>query len=165
MATTPRYVGTSATTAVAYVRDVLGEDAFLRVFDLDGDGDVVAASEDEKALVRAVCDAETEVDEALAASHGTPFTGTIPDSVRQIVAQRCLWCAVRYRAAMKDEAKAPYRLLYKDTDARLSRLAADARARIPEHGPPVTVPTATTSDIAEPFWGAGNDPSRGWSGF
>ena len=165
MATTPRYAGTSAATAVAWVRDVCGEDAFLRVFDLDADGDVVAASEDEKALVRAVCDAETEVDEALAASHGAPFTGMIPDSVRQIVAQRCLWCAVRYRAAMKEEAKAPYRMLYKDTDARLSRLAADARARIPERGPPVTVPTATTTDIAAPFWGGGNDPSKGWSGF
>lgn len=156
MATTPRYAGTSAATAVAWVRDVCGEDAFLRVFDLDGDGDVVAASEDEKALVRAVCDAETEVDEALSASHATPFTGTIPDSVRQIVAQRCLWCAVRYRALMKDEAKAPYRVLYKDTDARLARLAQDRRGRIPEVGEP-----SPTRDLITSFpdleWGTPGD--------
>ena len=163
MATTPRYAGTSAATAVAWVREVCGEDAFLRVFDLDLDGDVAADSADERALVRAVCDAETEIDESLGASHGAPFTGTIPDSVRQIAAQRCLWCAVRYRASMKDEAKAPYRMLYRDTDARLARLATDNRGRVPEVGPPTTVPTATTTDIAEPFWG-GNG-SATWSGF
>ena len=156
MATTPRYAGTSAATAVASVRDALGEDAFLRVFDLDSHGDAVAASEDERALVRSVCDAETEIDEALSASHGAPFTGAIPDSVRQIVAQRCLWCAVRYRAAMKDEAKAPYRVLYKDTDARLARLAMDRRGRIPEVGEPSPTRALITS-FPDLEWGTPGD--------
>ncbi len=146
MATTPRYVGTSATTAATYVRDTVGDDAFFRVFDLDGDGVVATASQDEKAFVRAVCAAETEVDEMLSASHSTPFVGTIPDSIREIVALRCLWCAVRVRAAMKDEARAPYRTLYKDTDARLARLATDNRGRIPETGAPAPF-EATAGDV------------------
>lgn len=163
MATTPRYAGTTASTAATYVRDAVGDDAFLRVFDLDGDGAVATASQDEKAFVRAVCAAETEVDEVLAASHGTPFTGTIPDSVREIVALRCLWCAVRMRPSMKDEARAPYRVLYKDTDARLARIAADNKRRIPETGTPR--PTSSLSTSTTPlFWGDPNDPDR-TSGF
>ncbi|MEZ4395129.1 MAG: hypothetical protein R3A48_28960 [Polyangiales bacterium] len=149
---------------MAYVSETLDEDDFLRVFDRDGDGEVAEDSADERAFVRAVCAAETEVDEALAASHGAPFVGTVPDSVREIVALRCLWCAVRLRATMKDEAKAPYRLLYKDTDARLTRLASDNRARIPETGPPATTPTDAAAEVVAPFWGTGNDPST-WSGF
>ncbi len=135
MASVPRYVGTSAATAKAYVLESLGPADFLRVFDVDGDGEVAADSDDEKAFVRAVCAAETEVDEHLAASHGAPFTGTIPDSVKEIVSLRCLWCALRMRS-LGDAEKAPFRVLYKDTDARLERLKKDAGARIPEKGPP-----------------------------
>lgn len=165
MATTPRYVGTSAAEALAYVTASAGPEWVRLVFDQDCDGVVAPGSSDEAAFMRAVCSAETEIDEALSASHGAPFTGTIPDTVREIAALRCFWCAVRFRPKMNRDPDSPYRAVYKDTDLRLARLAADDRARIPTHGPPVTVPTATSADIAEPFWGAGNDPSRGWSGF
>jgi hypothetical protein len=133
MTAAPRYVGTDTASAVAFVREAIGEDYFLRVFDLDGDGDVGVGSDDEKAFVRAVCSAETEVDEMLGASHATPFVATlttpIPDSIREIAAQRSLWCAVRWRS-MAGDAKAPYRQLYDDTTARLKRLATDNGARI-----------------------------------
>jgi len=135
MATVPRYVGTSIADAIAYAQEQL-EDDFLRVFDRDGDGTVVADSADGRAFARAVCFAESEVDEALAMSHGAPFTGTIPDSIREISVLRTLWCAVRTRLTMSDVEKAPYRTLYKDTDARLTRLKTDNGARIPEKGVP-----------------------------
>lgn len=167
MASTPRYVGTSAASAKAYVRESIGPADFLRVFDVDGDGEVAADSDDEKAFVRAVCAAETEVDEHLAASHGAPFTGTIPDSVKELVALRCLWCAVRTRL-WADAEKAPFRVLYKDTDARLDRIKKDNGARIPEKGAPepiVTVLAAPTeAERPTSFWG---DAASGkcWSGF
>lgn len=154
MATTPRYAGTTVAAAKTYVSDQLGADTFLRVFDLDGDGVVATSSADETAFVRAVCAAETEIDEALGASSGAPFTGTIPDSIREITALRCLWCAVRTRLGMSDAARAPYRLLYEDTNARLKRIAQDDRARIPEMGP--SAPTSqlvTTVEYADSFWG------------
>lgn len=167
MATSPRYVGTTAAATKEYVRATLGDDAaFLQVFDLDGDAQVADGSQDEAAFLRAVCSAETEVDEFLASSHGAPFTGTIPDSVREISALRSLWCAVRTRLTMGDPEKAPFRQLYKDTDARLARLASDNRARIPEQGPPE--PTRSlggqfTAAAATPWQNAANGSS--WSGF
>jgi len=167
MASTPRYVGTDAATAKAYVLESLGPDDFLRVFDLDGDGAVADDSSDEKAFVRAVCAAETEVDEHLAASHGAPFTDAIPDSVKQIVALRCLWCAVRMRS-LGDAEKAPFRVIYKDTDARLERLKKDDGRRIPDVGAPEPIASvlATPTEATRPhsFWG---DAASGktWSGF
>jgi hypothetical protein len=142
MAAAPRYVGSTVAEAVAYVREAIGDDTFLRVFDLDGDGEVETGSDDEKAFVRAVCSAETEVDEMLGASHAAPFVATLssptPDSVREIAAQRALWCAVRWRS-MAGDLKAPYRLLYDDTTARLRRLATDNGGRIPSVGAPAPV--------------------------
>ena len=73
-------------------------------------------------FVRAVCSAETEVDEALGASSGAPFTGTIPDSIPEIVCMRILWCATRFRL-FADPEKASARLLHKDSDVRLARIA------------------------------------------
>ena len=141
MTALPRYVGATVAAALAYVRETVGDD-FLRVFDLDGDGAVAPGSVDERAFVRAVCSAETEVDEHLAASHGAPFTGEIPDSVREVSAQRALWCAVRTRSSMSEAERAPLRLLYKDTDARLERIKLDAGGRIP--GRPAPAPAASS---------------------
>jgi hypothetical protein len=146
MATSLRYLGTTTAEAVTYVREAVGEDVFARVFDLDGNGTVATGSDDEKAFVRAGCAAETEIDEALAASHGAPFTGTVPDSVREIAAMLLFWCAVRYRPSMKEESKAPYRLLYKDAMARLKRLADDNRGRIPTVGAPQPVSSLAADD-------------------
>lgn len=163
MASVPRYVGTTVEGAKVYVRDELGVDDFLRVFDRDGDGEVAPGSEDERGFVRAVCSAETEVDEALAASHGAPFTGAVPDSVRQIAALRTPWCAVRTRP-WSDAEKAPFRVLYKDTDARLARLASDNRGRIPERGVPE--PAASLGAVEatpQPWTDAVNRTS--WSAF
>ena len=167
MATIPRYVGTNAATAVAYIQARLQDDQFLRVFDLDGDGVVASGSDDESALVAAVCSAETEVDEFLAASHGTPFTGTVPDTVREISFQRSLWCSVRLRANA-NVVFAPFLLLYQQTDSRLSRLAKDKEARIPTVGAPEPFESteAATEDLGDamPFTRATNR-SNGWSGF
>lgn len=151
MATALRYLGATTAEAVAYVLEAVGEDVFMRVFDADGDGAVATGSDDEKAFVRAGCAAETEIDEILAASHGTPFTGTIPDSVREIAAQRMFWCDVRWRA-MAGDAKAPYRQLYEDTTARLKRLAADNQGRIPSVGAPQPVAglAAAAAEVCAP---------------
>jgi hypothetical protein len=146
MATVPRYVGTTVAEAITYAQEQL-EDDFLRVFDRDGDGTVVADSADGRAFARAVCAAETEIDEKLAMSHGAPFTGTIPSSVREIALLRSLWCAVRTRLTMSDTEKAPYRTLYKDTDARLTNLQRDNGARIPEKGVPE--PTRSHGGVLE----------------
>lgn len=157
MASTPRYVGTDAASAKEYVRDTVGPEDFLRVFDVDGDGEVADDTSDEKTFVRAVCSAETEVDEYLAASHRAPFTSTIPDSVKQIVALRCLWCAVRTRS-WADAEKAPFRALYKDTDARLGRIADDKRARIPSLGAPQ--PVASVVEAVDPV---ADEPAGTWN--
>lgn len=151
MATVPRYIGTTADEAITYLRESLEEGEFTSIFDSDGDGTVAADSSDGRALVRAVCAAETEVDEILGASNGAPFTGVIPDSIKEIVAQRCLWCRVRLRTTMSDETRAPFRTLYKDTTERLKRIAEDNRGRIPELGP--SRPTATLPmQTAPSFW-------------
>lgn len=150
MATVPRYIGTTADEAIEYLRETLDEE-FGAVFDSNGDGTVAADSADGRALVRAVCAAETEVDEILGASNGAPFTGVVPDTIKEIVALRSLWCRVRLRATMTDDLRAPYRTLYKDTTARLERIASDNRGRIPELGP--SRPTATLPLQSAPsFW-------------
>lgn len=161
MASTPRYVGTDAATARAFLCAALNWSAedFLRVFDLDGDGAV--GGTDEAAFVRCVCMAETEVDEALVASHGAPFTGAaITDSIREIAALRVPWVAVRGKTA--DAAKSPLFALHQASDKRLERLARDRGARIPARGapepvasvvaavdPPADEPAGTFADIAD----------------
>lgn len=162
MAAVPRYLGTTAGEAAAYVRDTIGSGLFLQVFDLDGDGDVETGSEDERAFVRAVCSAEGEVDEALRASSGAPFVAPIPDSIREIAAMRSLWCAVRWRV-WADADKAPFRVLYKDTDARLARIRTDNGGRIPSLGTPQqTAALLAKDDAPASFFG---DPNAGFGGF
>ncbi len=153
MATTPRYIATSVADAKTYAQNALGADVFLQVFDLDRDGAVSGA--DETAFSRAVARAETEVDEVLAASHGTPWTAdafaALPtgaqDAVREVVAELLPWHAVRFRPSMKDEAKAPYRLLWKDARARLKDLHIDKERRLPGLGTPE--PTASAAGVVE----------------
>lgn len=163
MAISPRYVGTTTAEAVAYALEILTEEPFLRVFDMDGDGEVAVGSSDESAFIRAVCSAETEVDEILSASHASPFTGEIPDSIREIALQRSLWCAVRFRV-MKSDDKAPYLGLYNETTKRLERIAADRLRRIPSSGAPAPVSTVVATadasvEAASSFWGDPNSPT------
>lgn len=146
MATVPRYVGTTVAEAKAYVLETV-EENFLAVFDADGDGAVAVDSADERAFVRAVCAAESEVDSMLSASHGAPFTGTIPDIVKEIVALRCLWCRCRVRTTMLSDDKAPFKNLYNDTTERLKALATDNKARIPTAGRGAPEPTATARSV------------------
>lgn len=156
MASAPRYVGADAAAARDYLCAALGwsEQDFLRVFDLDGDGAVLGA--DEAAFVRAVCMAETEVDEALAASHGAPFVGAaVTDSVREVAALRVPWCAVRGRG-LADGDKGAMAGLYKASNERLERLQKDRGARIPGRGAPE--PAATYAGVVsagESFWRGG----------
>lgn len=165
MANDPRYIGTDATTAGAYLRAALrwSMDDFLRVFDLDGDG--LVAGGDEAAFVRVVCMAETEVDEALATSYGGPFVGAdITDSIREIAALRVPWCALR-GTALADAQKSPHRALYEASEARLKRLREDAGSRIPGRSP------APAAELAVGGFSVGDSPierafgAGGWSGF
>ena len=135
-----RYLGATIAESIAYARETLGDEDLLRVFDLDGDGAIAPDSLDERAFVRAVASAETEVDECLAASHGAPFRGEVSESVREIVAQRSVWCAVRTRGSLSEAERVAWRQLYKDTDARLERLQSDRGARIPNA--PLPSPTS-----------------------
>lgn len=159
MATTPRYVGSTTAAAVAYIQARLGTDRFLRVYDLDGDGVVASGSADETALVAGICEAETEIDEALSASHAAPFTGTIQDSIKEIAYQRALWCSVRLRANANND-HAPFLLLYQQTEKRLERLARDNRARLPSTGAPAPIAGAvgyvSTGDGGTPWTDAAN---------
>ncbi len=166
MASTPRYVGTDAATARAFLCAALGwsDEDFLRVFDLDGDGAV--AGTDEAAFVRSICMAETEVDEALSATHGTPFTeDRITDSIREVSALRVPWCAVRGRA-LTEAAKSSLGGLYTASDARLKRLREDNGARIPTVAAPEPTASALAGVVAAPAtpWA---DTARGtrWTGF
>lgn len=152
MATTPRYIGTTVSDAVTYVRATLETEVWLQVFDSNRDGQVETGSTDETELVRAICRAETKVDELLGAAYGAPWTesefaslaaGT-RDTVRECVLEMIPWERVKFRPSMSDEKKAPYRVLWKDARDRLTKLATDNNARLPDAGPP-----APTVDIGE----------------
>jgi len=142
MATTPRYIATSVAAAKTYVENAIDAEVWLAVFDADGDGTVATGSSDETEFARAVARAETRVDEALGASHGAPWSAeafdALPagtqDSVRECVLELLPWERVKFRPAMKDDAKAPYRQLWKDARERLVKLADDNRARLPGSG-------------------------------
>ena len=170
MATTPRYLASTVGAAKTYVEANLDAEVWLAVFDADRDGSVADASADETEFARAVARAETRVDEAFGASHGFPKTpeqfAALPagtqDSVRECVLELLLWERVKFRPTMKDEAKAPYRVLWKDARERLAKLAADNKARLPGAGPaepvasvvgnvfaPEGEETSTWLDIAE----------------
>lgn len=154
MADTPRYLGTTAAAVTAALRAALGDDLFLRAYDLDGDGAVVAASQDEVALVRGVCFVETEIDEWLAASHGAPFTGTIPDSIRDITLLMAPWGTVQFRAkiAHDEKLRAPFRGPYDAGQKRLARIASDKQARIPSAGAPSPTSSLPAVVSATSFW-------------
>jgi len=150
MATTPRYLATTVSAAKTYVENALDAEVWLAVFDADRDGGVATSSADETEFARAVARAETRVDEALGASHGAPWTAdqfaALPagtqDSIRECVLELLPWERVKYRPAMKDEAKAPYRTLWKDAMARLKAIADDNRARLPGSGAALPAPRA-----------------------
>lgn len=165
MATTPRYIATTVAAAKTYVEANLDGEVWLTVFDADRDGEVATSSTDETEFARAVARAETKVDEALGASHGFPKTpeefAALPagtqDSVRECVLELLPWERVKFRLAMKDEAKAPYRTLWKDARERLSKLADDNKARLPGAGAPLPTPRAGVITASE------DDAGLGWS--
>lgn len=144
MTAAPRYVGTDTASAVAYALDTWGEDLFRTYFDLDGDGLIPPGSDDERVFVRAVCAAETEVDEEFGSSAGAPFIATqerpIPDSIREVSLMRVPWCATRYRV-MADSEKSSARALYNDAKARTTRLRTDNGGRITGPSTPPSVVT------------------------
>ncbi|MDO9020561.1 MAG: hypothetical protein Q8S73_36900 [Deltaproteobacteria bacterium] len=147
MATLPRYLGATVAEAKTVLEEILTTDVYLRDFDMSGDGTVATDSNDEKALVRGICHAELLVDIALKASHGTPFTGTVPDGVLQIVAMLTPWCTMQWRG-MGGNEKAPSRLLYNDGKALLKDLAGDRDARLPSIGAPQ--PVAALASVDDP---------------
>lgn len=154
MSATPRYLGTTAATVRAALEAILTPEVYLREFDMNGDGAVSAASADETALVAGVCMAERIVDAKLSASHGAPFTGTIPEIVRDIVAMLTPWCVMRWRN-LDGGDKAPGRKLYDDAMGLLKDLAADKQLRIPETGAPAPTSALPEPVTADGFWAAG----------
>lgn len=163
MATSPRYIATTVSAAKTYVEDATDADVWLQVFDADGDEAVTGG--DETAFARAVARAETRVDEALGASHGAPWSAdafaALPagtqDSVRECVLELLPWERVKLRPSMKDDAKAPYKTMWKDALARLTKLADDNKARLPGAGAPLPTPRAGVIEASE------DDAGLAWS--
>ena len=154
MTATPRYLGSTVAAAVAALEETLTTDVYLRVADMANAGAIVPDSADERAVVRAICAAETAVDLELSASHGAPFQGVVPDGVVLLVALRWPWCLVRFRSLSGGE-NAPYKALYAESKALTAKLAADQQARFPETGasaPTHSLPPPVASGGGS-FWG------------
>lgn len=151
MADTPRYLGASVSEAKAAFLEIVRDDTFLRIFDLDGDGAVSVGSGDEAAFAQAVCAAETELDEILGQSHGAPFTdfSALPAgtqrSVKQCVARMAPWKAVEFRPAAAGEGN--IEKMFKAAVARLERVADDNKRRLPGSGP--SEPTRSYAGVVE----------------
>lgn len=152
MSNVPRYLGATAAAVRAALEAILTPEVYLREFDMNGDGAVASASEDEAALVAGVCMAERIVDVHLSASHGAPFVGAVPPVVVDIVAMLTPWCVMRWRN-LDGGDKAPGRKLYDDAMGLLKALAADKQARIPERGAPAPTSALPVVVAADPFWG------------
>lgn len=164
MATTPRYLATTAADARTYLEASLDAETYLVVFDSDRDGAITSASADETELVRAVCRAETKVDRHLGASHGAPWSaeafaaldeGT-RDAIRECVQDLCLWERVKLRTPMTDK-KSPFRQLWEDAEKSLKELAADRGNRLPGQSAPE--PTSGATGVVE----ADEDDSPTWT--
>lgn len=145
MSFTLRYLGTTVAEAKTYAQEVLTPQVFLQIFDMDRDGAVSGA--DETAFAATVERTETEFDETLAASHGAPFdvstlAASTLRSIRQIIAEGLPWNAVKLRASMADEKKAPYRVLWKDAQDRARRIRTDDGRRLPGASTPQPTPRA-----------------------
>lgn len=155
MATVPRYVGATVAEAVANIRAGLGLPFFLQYFDWDRDGAVGSGSDEETALVRGICDAELEIDEALGAGGGAPFVATverpIPDSVRSIAIQRTPWCVIRFRP-FAEATKTSARREYDDSTKRLDRIRTDNGRRLagPAVVPAVSAEASASGGYVEP---------------
>lgn len=137
------------------IENAIGADAALRAFDRDGDG-----TADTAAYTAAIAWADAMIDAKLAASHGTPFTGSVAVLVQQISVDLALYRVVSGYTGASAALVAPYRQRYVDAIALLKDLAKDQVARLPS-GPPApvssVVATADASvEAAESFWGDPN---------
>jgi hypothetical protein len=111
---------------------------YLRAFDRDADG-VVVTGDVEAAINRA----ERTVDVLLRASHATPFTGTIPDEIKDLCGDLVPWEGVKSYGAIGVPQNAPFRLLRDDAMKLLERLAKDLGARLPA-GPAEPIASAVS---------------------
>ena len=152
--------GTRA-TVVAFGADIAAASWDSVIFDLGGDGTL--ETEDDDVFGRACAAAETEIDEILGASHGTPFvfanlTEGQRNSVRDIAARLLPFLAVEIRPiASTDEKSTPYKGMYTRAITRAEKLAADAKRRLPGAGAPE--PTSGATGVVE----ADADTSSVWT--
>lgn len=105
--------------------DRMGTDAFTRIFDKGGDFSTGSG----RIVSDAIAAAENHIDLRLRASHGTPFTGTIPPGIQDIACMLAVWCALRFQTAAT--ANKPFKDLFDEADALISKLAKDREARLP----------------------------------
>jgi hypothetical protein len=158
----PGFVGRYTTSTLIEKR--LGTENFLLAFDKDGDG-----AADDVVLETAITAAEAIVDVKLKASHGAPFTGTIPQAIVDIATILSPFEGTRFSPHGK-----AYRQLWEDGMSLLRDLARDREARLPSGA---SQPIATGEgwvDAPAPLFGAAtvsaeSDPSGssggGFSGF
>lgn len=102
----------------------LGADAYLRVFDRDGDG--VA---DTAAIAQATGRATAYIDARLRARGLAPFT-TAPAIIGYIATDLAIWYATNVPIGTATAQQLPYTPLFKQVDAVLKDLADDANARM-----------------------------------
>jgi hypothetical protein len=112
--------------AVSDVQNAMMPEDYLRLFDRDSDGDVETTD-----VERAIGKAERELNILLRASHATPFTGTIPDEIKDLAIDLVPWHGVKLYGAIVNTQNAPFRLLYEDAKRLLEKIAKDAGARLP----------------------------------
>jgi hypothetical protein len=108
-------------------------EAFLRTFDKDRDG--VA---DTAVLDAAILSSETIINATLAASHGTPFTGTIPQHIKDIAVMLAPFEAVKFypgNATGNPNAPHPFFGLWKAAMDALTRLATNQMRQLPSGAP------------------------------
>jgi hypothetical protein len=130
------------------VQAALGTEVYLRAFDKDRDGVADAAL-----VALAIERAEARIDMMLRSSHGTPFTGTIPDAIKHLAVGLAPHEIVRLSpgGGGKD---APYKATWDAAIEDLRMLAKDSGARLPAQ---VGEPTSSGSSYVSaptPVWGA-----------
>lgn len=106
----------------------MGAEAFLRVFDKDKDGVADTAVFD-----AALLSAESLLRAKLAASHGDPLEGTVPQHLKDICAMLLPYEATKWAPgpASTPQTASPYKTLWDQGISCLNDLAKDRTARLP----------------------------------
>lgn len=112
----------------AFMSARMGTEAFLRVFDKDKDGVADTAVFD-----AAVLSAESIIRAKLAASHGDPLSGEVPQYLKDICAMLVPFEGTKWAPgpASTPQTASPYKALWDQGISCLNDLAKDRTARLP----------------------------------